>query len=124
MDVESQSYPCRVFVESTKYSPMLTKAFHDPSDLQSVENFTNRYSSRAAAGRGTGALPLQRVLLVRHEINKPRACGMLLMAVMAFLLIGVVVGVVRKDAGLGVAVGAGLFASVAVVQGLLVWVFR
>jgi hypothetical protein len=49
---------------------------------------------------------------------------MLLTAVLAFLLVGVVVGVVRKDANLGVAVGAGLFASVAVVQGLLMWVFR
>jgi hypothetical protein len=103
---------------------MLTKAFHDPSDLQCVRNFTSRYSSRAATGGGTGALPLQRVLLVRHEINKPRACSMLLTAVLAFLLVGVVVGVVRKDANLGVAVGAGLFASVAVVQGLLMWVFR
>jgi hypothetical protein len=124
MDIESQSYPCGVFVESTKYNPMLTKAFHDPSDLQSVRNFTSRYSSPATAGGVPIALPLQHAILVRHEIDRARACVMLLTALFAFLLVGVVVGVLRKDANLGVAVGAGLFVSVTVVQGLLMWVFH
>lgn len=63
----------------------------------------------------------KRAIVVRQVLNKTKVAMMLLTLLILGSLLGVVVGMCTGRADVAVAVAAGIFAFVTVLQGLIAW---
>lgn len=63
----------------------------------------------------------KRAIVVRHVLSKAKVAMMLLILLLLGSMLGVVVGICTGRADVAVAVAAGIFACVTVLQGLIAW---
>ena len=106
------------YVELTTpaYCPILTKAYHSPQALGDMEDTSGIFTRYA---KKPSNVPQVTLVVGWRPRKEYMVLSMSAFCVLS-LLVGIVVGVIGRDAGLGATIGGGMFALLSVVVGLLV----
>jgi hypothetical protein len=120
-NLESQSLPCKVFIESRESMEISTEAFHCPEILSSVTDFAEWNAAYRLDVSSPSFDGPKKALLIGRRFNKTAACMWLLLALLVSVAAGVEVGVVCRDVNLGMSIGTGILALLTAVEGLVMW---
>lgn len=112
-----------MFLDCQGRDTFLTECFHEPHHLDSTTNFVTRNWHFATEFKKDSYLGTEKAIVIRREHDRQWAFVVLLAALVVFSVIGLVAGIFWKNANVGLAVGACLFAFVSSFEGLLMLLY-
>jgi hypothetical protein len=122
-NLESQRFPCKVFIESSEYSQLLTRAFHRPDILRSADIFVSYNACYAFGAHTSKRCSSKKALLIKNQFDKAVASIWFGLALVISVAIGIGMGSVFHDVNFGISIGSGMLALLTAVQGLVMWLY-
>ena len=124
-DLEIQTLHETVFEKLVK-NEALTRGYARPSALvDSADMFVRVLPSFRERPDEEVATSCERhALVVALEVDRCRVALFILITVLVSLVVGVSIGIVREDIGLGAEIGGAVFALVAVLQGTMILMYK
>lgn len=123
-DLETQSGPILVNLSGMELDPLLTEAFHDPSILASTHDVISSNNRLVISNPTSDPLAQTRGLVIGWVTTKSYLIWLILLFSVISLAIGVLVGVLIRDAELGVAVSGGAATILSCWEVFVVWHFK
>jgi len=116
--LEAQNQTHEVTIESCAPSSEFTAAFQHPSCLHDSGSFVEYRPSLIAS------LTSREALLLTPKLKKQLVLWGFFAAMIVSVCIGIAVGVVWKEAALGVETTTGLLTGISIFGGLLLWISK
>jgi len=113
---------CRVYIRDFIEKPMVTEALHNPHMRLSMTNSNTLDLFSMKSTKMDNSLEGRRVMVLRRVVDRFKIFWILISILVISPCMGVLVGLCSKDANVGIAVSAGVFALATFLQGLAVWV--
>lgn len=103
----------------------LSRGYARPTSLvDSADIFTRALPSFPSRPEVGGMQGERHALVVALEVDKRRVAVLVFSMVVLGCLIGVTVALTKHNIGLGAGIGAATFGFVAVLQGMMVWLYK
>jgi len=113
---------CRVYIRDFIEKPMVTEALHNPRMRFSMTNSDTLDRFTEESTKLDNSLEGRRIIVLQRVVDRVKIFWILISILVISPCMGLLVGLCSRDANVGVAVSAGVFALATFLQGLAVWV--